>query len=78
MPKLPDCYPLNGRSNTAAGFDIPRCDNIQIEYQPKYERCVYYFEQLTRREGVKLHYKCLDVDAPTGKPLRTYKTDARQ
>ncbi len=61
---------------TAAGFDIPRLDNVQIEYRPKDDRCVYTFEQLTHHEGIKLSYKCLDVDAHTGKKLRTYNTEA--
>lgn len=63
---------------TGAGFDIPRLSNVRIEYRAKDDRCVYTFEQLTRQEGVMLYYKCLDIDAHTGKKLRTYNTEAIQ
>jgi hypothetical protein len=63
---------------TAAGFDVSHCGNIQIKYLPKYDRCVYSLEQLTRQKGVMLYYKCLEVDAHTGKQLRTFKSKVIQ
>ncbi len=63
---------------TAAGFDISRLFNFEIQYRPKDDRCVYTFEQLTRQEPPMLYYKCLDVDAHTGKQLRTYNSEGIQ
>jgi len=57
---------------TAAGFDISHCE-IEIAYRPKDDRCVYSFQQLVRRDGPSLYFKCVDVDAHTGKQLRIFK-----
>jgi hypothetical protein len=59
---------------TTAGFDVSHCE-IEIAYRPKDDRCVYSFQQLVRRDGPSLYFKCIDIDAHTGKQLRVFKQE---
>ncbi len=72
-PEHGDFVPLSTakQAAAAAGFDLSRCQ-IEIDYRRKDDRCVYFFRQLTRHEGVLLHFNCLEVDAHTGKNLGSY------
>jgi hypothetical protein len=83
LPKIAK-YPERGefvalasaiKTATAFGFDVARCD-VRIEYRREEDRCVYLFRQLIREEGVRLTYRCLDVDAHTGKKIRTSQEEA--
>ncbi len=49
---------------------------VVIDYRAKLGVCVYTFRQLTRHEGARLLFKCIDIDAHTGKVARVYDTEA--
>jgi hypothetical protein len=59
------------------GFDTEKT-NVELAYNTDLGVCVFTFSQLTRREYPMLYFKRVDVDAHTGKVLKTYDTEAIQ
>ena len=58
----------------AEGFDVAKCDR-EMEYREKEDRCVYLFRQLDRKDGPALFFKCMDIDAHSGKTLRVFEQE---
>ena len=57
------------------GFDHSKM-TMEIAYQEDLGVCIYRFRQLTRHEGVRLFYKCIDIDAHCGTVAKLYHSEA--
>lgn len=79
-PERASFIPLTSAIKIAAdaGFDVSKC-NVEIDYRPKDDCCAYFFRQLDRTEldGLKLHFKCIEIDAHSGKQLRVFTQEAK-
>jgi hypothetical protein len=49
---------------------------VEINYAKDLGVCVFTFMQLTRHDGPRLLFKCIDIDAHSGKVLKKYDCEA--
>ena len=56
------------------GFDATKTD-VELGYNTDLGVCVFTFSQMTRQEYPMLYFKRVDIDAHTGKVLKTYDAE---
>jgi hypothetical protein len=57
------------------GFDLEK-SRMELDYQADLGVCIFRFTQMMRDEGVSLFYKCIDIDAHSGRILKAYGDEA--
>jgi hypothetical protein len=59
------------------GFDEAKA-TAEIDYRADVGICVFMFRQMTRHDGAGLFFKCIDIDAHTGKVSKIYESKAME
>jgi hypothetical protein len=57
------------------GYDLAQAE-AQIRYRKDLDECVFTFKQGTGRDGPSLFFKCIDIDAHSGKVAQVYESRA--